>query len=54
MTMVSKTALGIAAGICGSILVGYCIYFDKQRRSDPDYKRKIRERKGQFRVLTLN
>lgn len=30
-----------AAGICGSLFIGYCIYFDKKRRSDPDYKKKV-------------
>ncbi|KAL1124578.1 hypothetical protein AAG570_001202 [Ranatra chinensis] len=45
MTMVSKTALGIAAGICGTLFVGYCVYFDRQRRSDPNFKKKLRERK---------
>ena len=30
-----------AAGICGSLFIGYCVYFDKKRRSDPDYKKKV-------------
>ncbi|XP_063241463.1 mitochondrial import receptor subunit TOM20 homolog [Bacillus rossius redtenbacheri] len=45
MTMVSKAALGIAAGICGIVAVGYCIYFDNKRRSDPNFKQKLRERR---------
>lgn len=44
MTMMSKTAIGIAAGICGTIFLGYCIYFDRQRRSDPNFKKKLKER----------
>ncbi|TGZ50976.1 mitochondrial import receptor subunit TOM20 homolog [Temnothorax curvispinosus] len=44
MTMISKTAVGIAVGIAG-ILVGYCFYFDQKRRSDPDFKKKLRERR---------
>jgi hypothetical protein len=43
MTMVSKAAIGIAAGICGTLFIGYCIYFDRKRRSDPNFKRKLRE-----------
>lgn len=43
--MVSKTALGIAAGIFGTLFVGYCVYFDRQRRKDPNFKKKLRERK---------
>ncbi|XP_024080573.1 mitochondrial import receptor subunit TOM20 homolog isoform X1 [Cimex lectularius] len=43
MTMVSKTALGIAAGIFGTLFVGYCVYFDRQRRSDPNFKKKLKE-----------
>lgn len=42
---ISKTAIGIAAGVCGTIFLGYCIYFDKQRRSHPDFKRKLHDSK---------
>lgn len=45
MTTVSKAALGIAAGVCGTIFLGYCLYFDRQRRSDPNFKKKLRERR---------
>lgn len=45
MTMMSKTALGIAAGICGTLFLGYCIYFDRQRRNDPNFKKKLKERR---------
>ena len=24
-----------------SIFIGYCIYFDRKRRADPDYKKKV-------------
>ena len=34
-----------AAGVAGALLLGYCIYFDKQRRSDPNFKKKLRERR---------
>lgn len=42
--MISKAAMGIAVGIAG-IFVGYCFYFDQKRRSDPDFKKKLRERR---------
>lgn len=41
----SKAAVGLAVGIAG-IFVGYCFYFDQKRRSDPDFKKKLRERKS--------
>ncbi|XP_034947123.1 mitochondrial import receptor subunit TOM20 homolog B-like [Chelonus insularis] len=44
MTMISKAAVGIAVGIAG-LFVGYCYYFDKKRRNDPDFKKKLRERR---------
>ncbi|XP_063990730.1 mitochondrial import receptor subunit TOM20 homolog [Diachasmimorpha longicaudata] len=44
MAMISKTAMGIAVGIAG-IVVGYCFYFDQKRRSDPEFKKKLRERR---------
>ena len=34
----------LAAGLCGALLVGYCIYFDRKRRSDPSFKNRLRER----------
>ncbi|XKL68193.1 hypothetical protein PGB90_003684 [Kerria lacca] len=37
--------LGIAAAVCGSMLIGYCIYFDQKRRMDPDFKKKLREKR---------
>lgn len=43
--MISKAAVGIAAGIAGSIFLGYCFYFDQKRRGDPDFKKKLRERR---------
>ena len=36
-----KVALFCIAGFLGSAFIGYCIYFDQKRRSDPDYKRKV-------------
>ncbi|KAH8411153.1 hypothetical protein KR222_008765 [Zaprionus bogoriensis] len=45
MIELNKTAIGIAAGLAGTLFIGYCIYFDKKRRSEPDYKRKVRERR---------
>lgn len=41
----SKAVMGLAVGIAG-IFVGYCFYFDQKRRSDPDFKKKLRERKS--------
>lgn len=40
-----------AAGICGSLFIGYCIYFDKKRRSDPDYKKKVIARRKKEAAL---
>ncbi|CAF90064.1 unnamed protein product, partial [Tetraodon nigroviridis] len=31
--------------LCGALFVGYCIYFDRKRRSDPNFKNKLRERR---------
>ncbi|XP_066503860.1 mitochondrial import receptor subunit TOM20 homolog B [Hoplias malabaricus] len=42
--MGGKTS-AIAAGVGAALLVGYCIYFDRKRRSDPNFKRKLRERR---------
>ena len=41
----NKSTIGLVAGICGGLFIGYCIYFDKKRRSDPNYKKKVLERR---------
>jgi import receptor subunit TOM20 len=33
----------IAMGICSALFIGYCIYFDCKRRSDPNFKNRLRE-----------
>ncbi|XP_060604136.1 mitochondrial import receptor subunit TOM20 homolog [Ruditapes philippinarum] len=43
--MLSKTSLGIAAAGAGICFLGYCIYFDKKRRSDPDFRQKLKEKR---------
>ncbi|KAJ7416589.1 Mitochondrial import receptor subunit TOM20 like protein [Willisornis vidua] len=40
--MVGRTS-AIAAGLCGALFIGYCIYFDRKRRSDPNFKTRLRE-----------
>ncbi|XP_023247264.1 mitochondrial import receptor subunit TOM20 homolog [Copidosoma floridanum] len=42
--MISKTAVSIAVGVAG-LFVGYCFYFDQKRRSDPEFRQKLRERR---------
>lgn len=39
----------IAAGVGAALFVGYCIYFDRKRRSDPNFKNKLRERECRMR-----
>lgn len=38
--------LKLLAAASGIVLLGYCVYFDKKRRSDPDFKRKLHERRN--------
>ncbi|XP_028174556.1 mitochondrial import receptor subunit TOM20 homolog [Ostrinia nubilalis] len=42
---ITRTTLGIAVGIAGTLFLGYCVYFDQQRRRDPMFKKKLRERR---------
>ncbi|KAH8354474.1 hypothetical protein KR084_012051 [Drosophila pseudotakahashii] len=37
----------VLAAISGMLFMGYCVYFDKKRRSDPEFKRKLHERRHQ-------
>ncbi|TMS23401.1 Mitochondrial import receptor subunit TOM20-like protein, partial [Larimichthys crocea] len=47
--MGGKTS-ALAAGVCGALFVGYCIYFDRKRRSDPNFKNRLRERRRKMKV----
>lgn len=40
-----KAVIGICAGVSATLFLGYCIYFDKQRHNDPDFKKKLRQSK---------
>lgn len=48
---ITRTTLGIAVGIAGSLFLGYCVYFDQQRRKDPLFKKKLREREFSFSLF---
>jgi len=49
--MDSRTS-AIAAGVCGALFLGYCVYFDRKRRSDPNFRQKLRERRRQQKTAT--
>ena len=38
-------SLGLMAGLGAAAFVCYCLYFDKKRRSAPDFKAKLREKR---------
>lgn len=42
---ISRTTLGLAVGLAGTLFLGYCVYFDQQRRKDPLFKKKLRDRR---------
>jgi|ERR1712168_1377835 len=42
--MLSRAGTLVAAG-AGLCIVGYCLYFDRKRRSAPDFKKKLREKR---------
>ncbi|KAL5008692.1 hypothetical protein ScPMuIL_014273 [Solemya velum] len=43
--MLPRTPLGIAAASAGICFIGYCIYFDHKRRSHPNFKKLLREKR---------
>ena len=43
--MSTKFLVACGVGFVSSLFIGYCIYFDRKRRSDPDYKKKVRARR---------
>ncbi|XP_063054045.1 mitochondrial import receptor subunit TOM20 homolog B [Engraulis encrasicolus] len=48
--MMNSRTGAIAVGVCGALFLGYCIYFDRKRRSDPNFKQKLRERRRKQKV----
>uniref|UniRef100_H3DGW7 Translocase of outer mitochondrial membrane 20 n=2 Tax=Tetraodon nigroviridis TaxID=99883 RepID=H3DGW7_TETNG len=46
----SGRASAVVAGACGALFIAYCIYFDRKRRRDPQYKEKLRERRRQKKI----
>ncbi|CAH0547640.1 unnamed protein product [Brassicogethes aeneus] len=45
MMVSPKAVIGICAGVSATLFLGYCIYFDVQRHKDPDFKKKLRQRR---------
>ncbi|XP_017057403.1 mitochondrial import receptor subunit TOM20 homolog [Drosophila ficusphila] len=43
----------VLAAISGMLFMGYCVYFDKKRRSDPEFKKKLRERRNRQKYNSL-
>ncbi|XP_014013400.1 translocase of outer mitochondrial membrane 20 [Salmo salar] len=43
--MGAKTST-VVAGVAGALFIGYCVYFDRKRRSDPNFKRRLQERRS--------
>ena len=41
-----NSKLGVIAATAGAAFLGYCIYFDHKRRSAPDFKKKLREKRN--------
>uniref|UniRef100_A0A8C1QU01 Translocase of outer mitochondrial membrane 20b n=1 Tax=Cyprinus carpio TaxID=7962 RepID=A0A8C1QU01_CYPCA len=41
----------IAAGLGAALFVGYCIYSDRKRGRDPNYKNKLRERRKKQKAV---
>ncbi|XP_073337953.1 translocase of outer mitochondrial membrane 20 [Pagrus major] len=48
--MMSGRTSVVIAGVCGALFIAYCIYFDRKRRSDPQFKEKLRERRRKKHV----
>ena len=45
MGMNTKT-VGICAGLAAASALAYCVYFDHKRRSDPDFKKRLKARRN--------
>ena len=45
-----SSKLAIVAATAGAAFLGYCIYFDHKRRSAPDFKKKLREKRSKAKA----
>lgn len=45
--------LVITLGTASAIILGYCMYFDRKRRLDPAYRRKVHERRQRDAIEML-
>nr|CAH0104455.1 unnamed protein product [Daphnia galeata] len=43
--LVSKASISVLAAVAGTVFVSYCIYFDRKRRSDPEFRKKLKEKR---------
>jgi import receptor subunit TOM20 len=43
--MLSQSVWTVAAAGAGLCFLGYCVYFDRKRRSDPFFRQKLREKR---------
>ncbi|KAI5743459.1 hypothetical protein M8J77_018433 [Diaphorina citri] len=51
MELISGNKVVTAVAVGAAVVVGYCLYFDKKRRSDPLFKEKLKERRRKNREL---
>ncbi|XP_068155254.1 mitochondrial import receptor subunit TOM20 homolog [Drosophila tropicalis] len=49
--LLTKTACGILVGLTGILFMGYCVYFDYKRHLDPDFKKKLHQRRRRSRLV---
>ena len=50
-TFISKLSLPVLAGVAGTLFLSYCIYFDHKRRSEPEFKKKLRDSEFKLTIL---
>jgi len=46
--MVTSTTLNLGLSAAAASFIGYCVYFDHKRRSHPDFRKKLREKRKQM------
>jgi import receptor subunit TOM20 len=43
-----QTLIAVGCATASVAFIGYCVYFDRKRRSAPDFKEKLRESRYSF------
>ncbi|KAH8280770.1 hypothetical protein KR054_010701, partial [Drosophila jambulina] len=52
--MAPPVFISLTLGFTAALIVGYCVYFDRKRRSSPDFRKRLYERRRRQRTSSAS